>query len=69
MSKRRAYPLEPTNVENTAWFYETRRGVDVVQQYLDGKTVRGTCMVMIPWQLLERAVDNHRAIKRQRSQP
>jgi hypothetical protein len=65
--RRLIHPLEPRPIGKTAWFYETRKGLDVVQEYIDpSKGKLGTCMVMIPWKHLIAAVKNHQRILRAR---
>jgi hypothetical protein len=69
MSKKRTYPLSPRKLKGSAWFYETRHGIEVVQEHwVDGKC-QGTSVSLIPWSKVTAAVDNHRAIKRQRTKP
>lgn len=65
--KKRAYPLDPRKVSSDAWFYEEPRGILVVAELKEGAIrYAGTVQTRLSWKKLEKAVDNHRAIKRQR---
>lgn len=57
------YPSEPRQIDEQAWFYEQRGGMDVCVEP-DGINAR---IVRLSWRRLEAAVDRHRAIKRKRT--
>lgn len=58
---QQGYPLSPRQLTKLAWFYEEPRGICVVQQ---PNVATNGLMVTIPWAKLERAVANHRKLKR-----
>ena len=64
--RKRKYPLEPTTISKTAWFYQYRGGLIVVSE-AHARTSReylATTQTVIPWKLLRKAVINHmRAVR------
>jgi hypothetical protein len=58
------YPTHPRDIMKNAWFYETKEGLCVVQEYRtpDGDYI-GTVQVTIPWGPVVKAVDHHKAVK------
>jgi hypothetical protein len=58
---KRGYPLAPTDVGKTAWFYEEAKGLHVIAQV--NAATCGATKALIPWKKVEAAVDRHRRIK------
>jgi hypothetical protein len=63
---KRGYPPKPRHLNELSWFYELRHGLDVLIQ---PNSTTDAVRTRIPWRRLEAAVDNHRAIKRQKKKP
>lgn len=53
------YPTRPRDISKSAWFYEQVEGLVVVQHQEGGSPITTT----IPWRLVEKAVDHHRAAR------
>jgi hypothetical protein len=69
MSRPARYPMSPRRLKGSAWFYETRSGIEVVQEHwVDGKC-HGTSVSLIPWAKAIAAVNNHKRVVKQRKKP
>lgn len=69
MKRRAKYPLAPRKLKGSAWFYEHRRGIEVVQElWLEGRCA-GASIVVIPWAKAAAAVANHKRIVKQGKKP
>jgi hypothetical protein len=44
-----------------SWFYEQREGLVLINEPVEGAR---TTKIVIPWSKLERAVENHRSVKK-----
>ena len=65
MGTKGIFPLSPTDISKTVWFYQQRKGLCVVAQLVekDG-TVLGTTIADIPWRRLLPAFKNYQKYKR-----
>jgi hypothetical protein len=60
------YPVEPRNLSKTAWFYETPKGIEVVQEIRNRSGYVATATTIIPWRLVTDAAENRRCVLLQR---
>jgi hypothetical protein len=61
------YPCAPRQLSETAWFYEMRKGINVVAEKRepDG-TLVSVVQTVISWRRMCAAVDRHRKVKDKR---
>lgn len=57
------YRLEPRNVSDVVWYYETKRGLEFVveDRNRDGELVHRSEFI-VPWRLVAPSVDRHRGL-------